>query len=177
MWIANNWQPTFCQSVISRLCCHRTWQIWQAARQELPKSQQVLTKESYDGGVVGVSRIGLASCLSSYSQEAACFLSFEVHSTNSVFRWHAIRLTAGLFDCENIQNYTVLDSETMDTTTKTICKTMFSIWKSYPLRTTRDQIELKIGQSWYFDWQKFQQKRRKIRNKICYSLARFNKIC
>ena len=39
------------------LYCQRVWQRWQAARQELPKSQQVLTRESYTVGIMRLSRM------------------------------------------------------------------------------------------------------------------------
>ena len=69
----------------------------------------------------------LASNLSLFGQKTTCTLSFKVHSTNSTFKCRAILLVAGLLGCVNTQNYTELDSETMDTTIKTICKAMFSI--------------------------------------------------
>ena len=69
----------------------------------------------------------LASNLSLFGHKTTCTLSFKVRSTNSTFKCRAILLVAGLLDCENTQNYTESDSETMNTTIKTICKAMFSI--------------------------------------------------
>ena len=44
----------------------------------------------------------LASNLSLFGRKTTCSLSFEVHSTNSVFRCHVIQLVAGLFGYKNI---------------------------------------------------------------------------